>query len=91
MNVFESEILIALKQSPFRHQRELAARCGLAVGTVNKALRALTAEGLLSEDQTLTPAAEALLESLRPRRAVILAAGTVCGWFRSTGKRRRPC
>ena len=75
MNVFESEILIALKQSPFRHQRELAARCGLAVGTVNKALRALTAEGLLSEDQTLTPAAEALLESLRPRRAVILAAG----------------
>ena len=75
MNNSESEILIALKQKPFCHQRELAQRCSLSVGSVNKTLHILNEKGLLDIHHHLTPQAEDLLTALRPQRAVILAAG----------------
>ena len=75
VNIFDSEILIALAEHPARHQRELAAHCSLSVGTVNKCLQRLRTEGLLDAGNALTEKAQQLLSARRPRRAVILAAG----------------
>ena len=72
----ESELLLALQAAPGLTQRELAERAGLSLGLTNRTLKALRQEGWLGgEDGQLTAKALSLLEALRPRRAVILAAG----------------
>ncbi len=55
-------------------QRELAARTGLSVGTVNKCVRALGERGYL-RDGRITDAGFEALEEYRVKRAVFLAAG----------------
>lgn len=79
----EADILIALSGRHYYSQRELAAATGHALGVVNRAVRALAANGYVeivadgtgSNEIRLTGKADSLLESHRPRNAVILAAG----------------
>ena len=75
MNVFSSDLLLSLTETPFRSQRELAKRSGLSLGLVNRSLQELRNEGLLDAAFSLTDQAVSLLDAARPRRAVILAAG----------------
>lgn len=75
MNRNEFEILVALTETTETFtQRELAARTGLAVGTVNKCVRALSEYGLV-EGGRITDGGLEALEPYRVRRAVFLAAG----------------
>ena len=75
MNVFSSDLLLTLAETPFHSQRELAGRSGFSLGLVNRSLQELKGEGLLDDDFSLTDRAHALLTASQPRRAVILAAG----------------
>ena len=75
MNVFSSDLLLSLTETPFRSQRELAERSGFSLGLVNRSLQELKNEGLLDTAFSLTDQAVSLLDAARPRRAVILAAG----------------
>ena len=75
MNTQDREILITLAQTRYQSQRMLAHDSGCAIGTVNQALRSLSAEGYLNEHQELTPKAQQLLAENKPRSAIILAAG----------------
>ena len=75
MNYVESEVLLALNRTTGQTQRELAEQAGVSLGLANRTLQALKTEGFLAEDGLPTEKAQDLLESRRPRRAVILAAG----------------
>ena len=75
VNIQNSDILISLAETPFETQRNLAEKTGCSLGNVNKALRELRAEGLLSPEHGLTEQARELLAQSAPRNAVILAAG----------------
>ena len=75
MNVFSFDLLLALAETPFRSQRELAGRSGLSLGLVNRSLQELKDEGLLDDVFSLTDQARLLLAASQPRQAVILAAG----------------
>lgn len=55
-------------------QRALSERTGYSLGTVNKVLKALSAEGYIANGAP-TPAGIAALEPYRAKRAVFLAAG----------------
>lgn len=75
MNRNEFEILVALAEAAETFtQRELAVKTGLAVGTVNKCIRALSERGLAAGGRITDEGLEAL-EPYRVRRAVFLAAG----------------
>ncbi len=75
MNKKEFEILTALEETGAgMTQRELAARTGLAVGTVNKCVRGLCEHGLM-KDGNITDEGRLALEPYRVKRAVFLAAG----------------
>ena len=75
MNVFASDILLSLAEHTFQSQRDLAGRCGLSLGLVNRSLQELKSEELVEKGFSLTEKAYSLLASRRPQRAVILAAG----------------
>lgn len=75
MNKQESDILQTLCQTPFVNQRLLAEACGHSLGIVNRSVNALMEQGYLDSQTRLTPKAQAELQRLSPRRAIILAAG----------------
>lgn len=75
MNIRSLDLLRSLANSPFVSQRELAAKCECSLGQVNRCLSELREAALLTEENTLTPKAQALLASSAPKRAIILAAG----------------
>ena len=76
MNIWECEIMNAIKENGYESQRQLASFCGCSLGIVNRSLRALTEDGYL-DGRTMLPTekAEALFRTSRPKNAVILAAG----------------
>lgn len=75
MNNKEFEIMNAISESPCATQRELADVCGCSLGIVNRGIKDLMEEGCLDREKRLTAKARCLLDSCRPKRAVILAAG----------------
>ena len=74
-NRFESETLLALHRTPGQTQRELAEAVGISLGLTNRTVQVLKQEGYLDSKSQLTEKALRLLNALRPKRAVILAAG----------------
>ena len=68
-------VLRALAEEPGSSQRLVAAITGLSLGTVNRAVRELRAQGLLDEGNNPTAEGIASLEPFRVKGAVILAAG----------------
>lgn len=75
MNYVESEVLLALYKKPQLTQRELAEQVGISLGLANRTLQALKSGGLLDNEVQLTARAQDILESRKPQRAIILAAG----------------
>ena len=65
--ITKSELLLALHAEPSLTQRELAGQLGLSLGLVNRSLKELRQEGLLSEDGSLTGEAVRQLEERKPR------------------------
>lgn len=56
-------------------QRDIAAKAGISVGSVNKAVASLQEKGLLNSSAAPTSAGIAALEPYRVDNAIILAAG----------------
>ena len=75
MNRLEADILRYLLDNPYTNQRTISEDVGLSIGTVNKALKSLLAEGYLDTSLRLSENAWTTLNLMRPRQAVILAAG----------------
>ncbi len=71
----ELDILANLSKNTFRGQRELAESTGHSLGVVNRGINALKSTGYLNEQTNLTDLAYNLINSRKPRNAVILAAG----------------
>ena len=75
MNRKQFNILVFLEaQDHVKSQREIAAATEMSVGSANKALAELTANGFVAEGK-ITEAGVAALEPYRVKRAVFLAAG----------------
>ena len=69
------DVLVLLEQSnEALTQRKIASILGYSVGAVNKIVKSLTDDGLMS-DGRITPAGVEALEPYRVKRAVFLAAG----------------
>lgn len=56
-------------------QREIALELGVSLGKINKEVSILKKNGYINEKNSITKKGKDLLESNRPRRAIILAAG----------------
>lgn len=72
----QADILLALQDAPFTTQRALAEATGASLGKVNAALQALRKSGFLNETNVCTARCDVLFAACRPKRAVILAAGS---------------
>ena len=75
MNIIEKDILLHLTKTPFTNQRILSEQTSYSLGKVNQSLRSLQEQGYLNAEMSLTAKSIELLESHRPQRAIILAAG----------------
>lgn len=67
------DVLVALTEGKFS-QRELEEKTGYSLGSINKAVKELTAEGYIA-DGAVTQSGFAALEPYRAKRAVFIAAG----------------
>ena len=75
MNIQERDIMKVLLAGPFVNQRALSEESGHSLGVVNRSLKNLAQEGYLDDAMSPTAKARKLDEEMRPRSAVILAAG----------------
>lgn len=75
MNRCECDVLNVLAGGRFSTQRDLAVSCGHSLGSVNRALRLLTDEGLIDGAFHPTELAQAEFARSAPKTAIILAAG----------------
>lgn len=75
MNIQMADILKSMKEAPQLNQRQLSEVSGYSLGAVNKAIKDLMNEGLITKERLLSEKALALFEENRPRNAIILAAG----------------
>lgn len=75
MNKYEADVICAIASTGSDNQRMLSSKTGLSLGLVNKSIKGLRDEGLISEKLELTSEGRKILDSLKPRNAVILAAG----------------
>jgi len=75
MNRQEADILKSIALNGYANQRILAEISGVSLGTVNKAIKQLTNEGYISNENKLTNKAKRVFEDTKPRNAIILAAG----------------
>ena len=71
----ESDILYELFKEPFINQRILSETSGHSLGVVNRSLKRLITRGYLDENAHLTAKSLELFKELKPKNAVILAAG----------------
>ena len=67
------DVLVALTEGKLS-QRELEEKTGYSLGTVNKAVKELTAEGYIADGE-ITQQGLSALEPYRAKRAVFIAAG----------------
>ena len=75
MNKRDWIVLAVLANSGYQNHRTLAYHAGLSIGFVNTALKKLREAEYIDEQYQITDKAQTYMESTRPRRAVILAAG----------------
>lgn len=73
LNEKQFDVLVALTKGKFS-QRELEEKTGRSLGSVNKAIKELTAEGYVADGE-ITQAGLEALEPYRAKRAVFIAAG----------------
>lgn len=65
----------ALKENGYTNQRMLSEETELSIGVVNQSLKALEEKGMIDENDALTKEAQKLFKGMRPKNAIILAAG----------------
>lgn len=75
MNKQESDVLRTLFVEPFINQRILSEASGHSLGVVNRSLKALIAEGYLTNETQPTTKAIQEYITKAPKNAIILAAG----------------
>lgn len=75
MNIYEMDILNMMAVKAYDSQRSIAEACGYSLGMVNRSIKTLCEEGYLTDNREVSAKARELLESSRPKSAVILAAG----------------
>lgn len=75
MNQSEFYVLSKMLVEPSLTQRQIADRCGISLGAVNQALKALRAKSLITDEGSVTEAGIAALKPYKVRNAVIMAAG----------------
>lgn len=75
LNRYEFETLYACSQEEGATQRRIAEIAGLSLGSVNKAVKELSAQGLIDSHRALTDAGHVALDAFRVDSAIILAAG----------------
>ena len=75
LTIQESDVLASLYRRPYVNQRSLSEDSGHSLGVVNHAIKDLISAGYLNDRVQLTPKAQEIFKSRRPRNAVILAAG----------------
>ncbi len=75
MNIQEKEILGFLMENSFENQRHLADAVGYSLGVINRSLKHLMQMDYLSDEAEPTETARYMLQEMKPKCAVILAAG----------------
>ena len=75
MNIHENDIMKILYKDSNINQRNIADLSGHSLGIVNKAVNSLIQQGYLNKDNCLTHEGKSFMETHKPERAVILAAG----------------
>lgn len=75
MNIQELDILKYLYIESYVNQRWIAEETGHSIGIVNKSIKSLVSQGLLSDMHELTVKGRKFIEGCKPDSAVILAAG----------------
>lgn len=75
VTVFELDVLKSIYEDGFSNQRILSEQSGYSLGTVNKSIKHLIDQGMLTEDISITTKANKFIEAKSPRNAIILAAG----------------
>lgn len=76
MNVQEYDIIKNIYKYGFINQRELSLIVGYSLGTVNKSLKKLQETEYIDSKYQITDKGIELIESRKPKNAIILAAGT---------------
>lgn len=69
------DILLALSEEPYTTQMNLANKLGVSIGLINKDLKILLDNTLLTQEYKLSQEALQLLGKEKPQNAIILAAG----------------
>lgn len=75
MNRQEADILKNIYLKGYKNQRIISIETGLSLGSVNKALRNLENQNMITEKGELSKAAKATIENSKPKSGIILAAG----------------
>lgn len=75
VNATDYEILKAVYLNRYLSQRNLAKLTGFSLGKINRSLNELKRSDYLDDDFQPTSSTDALVESLKPNSAIILAAG----------------
>ena len=75
MNNFDLEVLKQIILHKTSNQRELSHVTGYSLGRINKSISNLKSNWYLDNQLRLTKKAEELVSSMKPRNAIILAAG----------------
>lgn len=75
MNKIQKDILIGLREEPYINQRILSEQLGYSLGSVNKSLKLLMKDGYIDNSVQLTSKTYGEINKMKPKRAVILAAG----------------
>lgn len=75
MNRFEADILVEIISHGRTRQRDLANATGYSLGLVNRSLKSLVSQGMLTAQLEPTGKALGLCSSRSPHNAIILAAG----------------
>lgn len=75
MNNKTMELLKNIAQNDITTQRELSNKSNYSLGMVNKLLKNLISENLITDNYRLTKKGKKIIQDNKPRNAIILAAG----------------
>lgn len=75
MNIQNKDILKMILSKKYTSQRALATETGYSLGTINKSIKSLIAEGYIDEEMNPTEKAVDMSRKHVPKSAIILAAG----------------
>ncbi|NLY36961.1 MAG: phosphotransferase [Tissierellia bacterium] len=76
MNKRDWVILATIVSQGYKNHRIIAEKTDYSIGLVNASLRKLISQGYLDKDYEVTSKTQLYMEQSKPKRAIILAAGT---------------